>query len=208
MKILLSEQKNRASRPLGRFAPNVPELPIKRQQSSHRNLSSPGGIFDGADKSKQLAFKYAIKAINSNRTLHNHILKPIIVNVDPNSSLNVTQTTCHLLSQGVVAIFGPTSEENANVIQSICDTKEIPHIEARWNADQERGSCLVNVFPYPDILSKIFVDLVKTWQWKGFTILYEDDHSLMRISELLKIYDNQGYTITVKQLNRFETGYR
>ena len=38
---------------------------------------------------------------------------------------------CHSLTQGVAALFGPNSPYTAHHVQSICDSKEIPHIETR-----------------------------------------------------------------------------
>lgn len=43
-------------------------------------------------------------------------------------------------------------------------------------------------------------DLVETWEWKSFTIIYENDDGLIRLNELLKLYDPKGYTVTVRQL--------
>ena len=40
---------------------------------------------------------------------------------------------CHSLSQGVAALFGPNSPYTAHHVQSICDSKEIPHIETRYD---------------------------------------------------------------------------
>lgn len=38
------------------------------------------------------------------------------------------------------------------------------------------------------------------YEWKDFTILYEDDDSLVRVNRLLEKYDPKGYTVTVRQL--------
>jgi glutamate receptor, ionotropic, invertebrate len=43
-------------------------------------------------------------------------------------------------------------------------------------------------------------DLVETWNWKSFTIVYENDDGLIRLNELLKLYDPKGYTVTIRQL--------
>lgn len=126
--------------------------------------------------------------------------------VEENNPLLAATTACELMTESMVGIFGPSTEENANGVQSICDTKEIPYIETRWDDQQRRGSALVNIHPYPPIMSKAYVDIVKAWNWKGFTILYEDYSSLSRVNELLKIYDNREYTIITRQLDKHKSG--
>ncbi|KAJ8910748.1 hypothetical protein NQ315_017205, partial [Exocentrus adspersus] len=107
---------------------------------------------------------------------------------------------CHLLRTGVAAIFGPQSAHTASHVQSICDTMEIPHLETRWDYRLRRESCLVNLYPHPTTLSKAYVDLVKAWGWKSFTIIYENNEGLVRLQELLKAHGPYEFPITVRQL--------
>lgn len=107
---------------------------------------------------------------------------------------------CHLLRTGVAAIFGPQSPQTASHVQSICDTMEVPHLETRWDYRLRRESCLVNLYPHPTTLSKAYVDLVKSWGWKSFTIIYETNEGLVRLQELLKAYGSTDFPITVRQL--------
>ena len=64
---------------------------------------------------------------------------------------------CHSLGQGVAALFGPNSPYTAHHVQSICDSKEIPHIETRWDyrVGPIREQYSINLFPYPPSLSKV-----------------------------------------------------
>ncbi|XP_031331870.1 glutamate receptor ionotropic, kainate 2-like [Photinus pyralis] len=107
---------------------------------------------------------------------------------------------CHLLRSGVAAIFGPQSAHTASHVQSICDTMEIPHLETRWDYRLRRESCLVNLYPHPKTLSKAYVDLVRAWGWKSFTIIYESNEGLVRLQELLKAHGPYEFPITVRQL--------
>lgn len=50
------------------------------------------------------------------------------------------------------------------------------------------------------------MEIIETLGWKTFTILYEDNASLLRISELLKIRTNKDYRIVVRQLDKDGTG--
>lgn len=54
---------------------------------------------------------------------------------------------------------------------NICDVKEIPYIDVKWDADTKPP--VINMHPHPDAVAQIFVDLIKAWDWKGFTIIYE-----------------------------------
>lgn len=54
---------------------------------------------------------------------------------------------------------------------NICDAKDIPYIDIRW--DSHTMPPVINMQPHPEALGLVFVDLVKAWDWKGFTILYE-----------------------------------
>lgn len=66
---------------------------------------------------------------------------------------------CELLSEGVVAVLGPQSPDTADLVQSVCDTMEIPHMEQRWDIRQRRGSCLVNLHPHPSSVAKVCLDV-------------------------------------------------
>lgn len=136
--------------------------------------------------------------------MYNLVAMPRAVEAD-NPFLAAT-TACELMNNGVVGIFGPSTEVNANGIQSICDAKEIPYIETRWDDQLRRGSAFVNTYPYPPVMSRAYVDVVKAWEWKSFTILYEDYSSLSRVNELLKMYEAKTYSIVVRQLDKYGSG--
>ncbi|XP_017769340.1 PREDICTED: glutamate receptor ionotropic, kainate 2-like [Nicrophorus vespilloides] len=170
------------------------------------DILNVGGIFDSENENKKIAFGRSIDIINNNGVLKKYKLQPLREHIEPDNALEASQTACSLLSAGVLGIFGPVSEENSQGVQSVCDTKEIPHIETRYDANQVRDSCSVNFYPHPSVLSRVYVDIVKAWDWKSFTVLYENNEGLSRIHELLKMYDNKGYTVVVRQLDKGRTG--
>ncbi|KAL5282977.1 hypothetical protein ACFFRR_005765 [Megaselia abdita] len=81
---------------------------------------------------------------------------------------------------------------------------EIPHLEHRWDYRYRRESCLVNVYPHWKTLSKAMVDVIGYWNWKTFTIIYEDNDGIIRIQELLKTFGQTSNSITVRQLGDSE----
>jgi len=67
----------------------------------------------------------------------------------------VSLVACEILAGGVSAVFGPTAGDTAPIVQSICDYKEIPHVQTRWDVGQRRGSCQINLYPHPSTLAKV-----------------------------------------------------
>ncbi|XP_066262969.1 glutamate receptor ionotropic, kainate 2 [Euwallacea similis] len=160
-----------------------------------------GGLFHPTDDKQEIAFRYAIEKINSDRAiLPRSKLQAQIEKIPPQDSFHASKKVCHLLRSGVAAIFGPQSPHTASHVQSICDTMEIPHLETRWDYRLRRESCLVNLYPHPTTLSRAYVDLVKAWGWKSFTIIYENNEGLVRLQELLKAHGPYEFPITVRQL--------
>nr|CAD7416119.1 unnamed protein product [Timema poppensis] len=171
-----------------------------------------GGLFDALEHQQQLVFQYGVDAVNDDRTLLSyHRLVARVERVPPDDSFRVSQiappedgigfiTVCRLLSTGVAGIFGPTSDETSDAVQSICDVKDVPHIETSWDLKQRREDFLVNLHPHPQTLNRLFVDLVRNCEWKSFTIIYDDSDSLVRFQELLRVYEPKGNTVTVRQL--------
>lgn len=76
------------------------------------------------------------------------------------------------MGTGVAAIFGPLNRFTSEHVQSICDTKEIPHIYGRWEPSQPRGKG-INLFPHADTLAmvrEIREDILRSPFWKIISI--------------------------------------
>ncbi|XP_072157051.1 glutamate receptor ionotropic, kainate 2 isoform X1 [Bemisia tabaci] len=162
-----------------------------------------GGLFHPGDHEQELAFQYAVDKINKDPTRPSFSRSKFLAQIErisPQDSFHASKRVCHLLRSGVAAIFGPQSSQTASHVQSICDTMEIPHLESRWDYRLRRESCLVNLYPHPTVLSKAYVDLVRAWGWKSFTIIYENNEGLVRLQELLKAHGPSEFPITVRQL--------
>lgn len=70
-------------------------------------------------------------------------------------------------------MFGPMSALSAAHVQSICDNLEIPHVETRWDFNDNKDAFSINLYPDYDVLSKAFIDFIIQYRWTSFTILYE-----------------------------------
>lgn len=77
----------------------------------------------------------------------------------------------YCLKHGVAAVFGPGSASSAIHAHSILDAKDMPHIEVRPDSQSEIRS--LNIHPDPETIRNVLIDLVKVFEWEGFTILYE-----------------------------------
>uniref|UniRef100_A0A182UC39 Receptor ligand binding region domain-containing protein n=1 Tax=Anopheles melas TaxID=34690 RepID=A0A182UC39_9DIPT len=87
------------------------------------------GLFHPDDDHQEIAFRYAVEKINSDRTiLPRSKLLAQIERISPQDSFLASKRVCHLLGVGVAAIFGPQSSHTASHVQSICDTMEVSYI--------------------------------------------------------------------------------
>ncbi|VEN33465.1 unnamed protein product [Callosobruchus maculatus] len=111
-----------------------------------------------------------------------------------------------MLKTGAVAFLGPNSFDNINIVQSACDTKEIPHLITRWNNWPVRHGTEINFFPHPPLLARAYFDIVSQWGWETFTLLYEDDESLVRTMSLVEMAKGEGIQVQIEQLDYEQTG--
>lgn len=103
------------------------------------------------------------------------------------------------VQQGVAAIFGPDDSASAVHAANICDTKEIPYVDTRFDTFSQIP--VVNMYPDTETLAQMVVDLVVASEWTSFTIMYENPEWLPRAAKLLELYDPKGYTVTVRRLD-------
>ena len=109
------------------------------------------------------------------------------------------QSVCSLLRNGVLGIFGPLTSATSMHVQSICDSLEIPHLETRWDFQEERNDLSINLFPRPAILSRAFIDLIKAWDWKSFAVMYEENEGVMRMQDVLNEAPESHWRINLYQ---------
>lgn len=60
------------------------------------------------------------------------------------------------MERGIGAVFGPSHLDISNVVQSLCETMEVPRIETSWeNTPVENHDYYFNPYPEPSILAKV-----------------------------------------------------
>lgn len=133
-------------------------------------------------------------------------LEPITNIIDTHNTLESYHATCTLLEIGIIGLFGPSSTLSSPYIQSICDQKEIPHIETHRDLFIKRNDTLVNLYPHPKSLSNLFVDLVEAYDWHNIIVLYDDDHHLLSVNTLIDLNQKKGKSVVLKQLEADDSG--
>ncbi|XP_063889783.1 glutamate receptor ionotropic, kainate 2-like isoform X1 [Scylla paramamosain] len=156
-----------------------------------------GGLFNSQNE-YEVIFKYAVDTVNRDRSLLPHTLLATHEEfVQPDDSFNSSRKACLLLQYGVAAIFGPQSGQSAAHVQSICDAFEVPHLEYRWDFGLTTHAYSVNLYPSPSTLSKAYIDVLETLQWRKFFVIYENNESLARVQEVVK---SEMWDVILRQL--------
>ncbi|KAL5960898.1 Glutamate receptor ionotropic kainate 3 [Taenia solium] len=123
-------------------------------------------------------------------------------------------TACQLLSEGVVAIFGPDSPTASARVQWICQNHHVPYLLAQWDpielldevadayGDNKAGTLLnftINLHPSHDEVGEALVDFLhKAEEWQQLGFIYAHDDSLVRYEKLLSMFKGR---LMVRRLN-------
>ncbi|KAJ1521640.1 hypothetical protein ONE63_003287 [Megalurothrips usitatus] len=159
------------------------------------------GLFYEDEWQEIMAFRAAIDRVNMDKlVLPDVTLVPVVEVLTSTDSFSLSKRVCNLTAQGVAAIFGPSKKENINIVSSICETLNIPHVLTTYTAVRKPTKCRVNLAPDRPSISKAIVDLLEDMAWKTFTIIYEDDEGLFRLQEVLKAHGPGDDPITVRRL--------
>lgn len=130
---------------------------------------------------------------------------------------------CGVIQDGVAAVFGPRAPATTGIVQSVCETLEVPNLQIYPEVPQYPGRCLINLHPAQESMAQVrdaqtdaesapgrtthslsvpqaIVDVVRNFlHWSVFTVLYETDEGLLRLQEVLKARGPSDPRITVRQ---------
>lgn len=81
----------------------------------------------------------------------------------------------------------------------------MPHIITHWEREplggrKKSNAITLNMYPDAEVLSRAFAELLIDYTWRSYTIIYENDDSLMRLKDILQIHDPESSPITVLKL--------
>ncbi|XP_018309332.1 glutamate receptor ionotropic, kainate 2 isoform X3 [Mycetomoellerius zeteki] len=168
-----------------------------------------GAIFthDQKDSSTELAFKYAVYKINKDKIiLPKTTLEYDIQYVPKDDSFHASKKACQQVKHGVQAVFGPSDPILGQHIHSICDALDIPHLEARLDLETEAKEFSINLYPAQSLLNAAYQDIMEFFNWTKVVIIYEDDHGLMKLRELMRSPKIRGIEVSLRQAD--PTSYR
>ncbi|XP_052810223.1 glutamate receptor ionotropic, kainate 2-like isoform X2 [Mya arenaria] len=177
------------------------------------------GLFEPEEKAQKLSFTNAIEKLNLNVVGSSHMVVYYVEEVLPNDSFEANKgdeeetrktldyKVCRQMKEGIAAVFGPISKIPRAHVQSICQAFDIPHLSAQWDPRETRDYYSINVYPDNDVLGRASAELVRYWNWKHFTVIYEDDDSLLRLQEVLKATKGSDHRISIRKLDPFQGSY-
>lgn len=106
-----------------------------------------------------------------------------------------------MIESGAVAIVGPKSIFISDVIASICNELNVPHIVNHYRLVDTSVSPFHrftrNIYPDISLLSSALVDIVRNYDWKKFAVIYDSEESLLRLNDVLQMFPVGYKAVTV-----------
>eukprot|EP00102_Acyrthosiphon_pisum_P020555 XP_016657765.1 PREDICTED: glutamate receptor ionotropic, kainate 1 [Acyrthosiphon pisum] len=166
------------------------------------------GFFDKENSIEQQTFELSIQKVNIDPKFANVYLKAEIKIIDSTDTYMTGLKVCETMESGIGAVFGPSHLESSNIVQSLCETMEVPRIDTSWeNTPVENFNFYFNPHPEPTLLAKGYTAIVHDMDWKSFTLLYQRPECLQRLQDLIQDYsgrtkpnDKQAAAISIIQL--------
>uniref|UniRef100_A0A914UQJ0 Ionotropic glutamate receptor C-terminal domain-containing protein n=2 Tax=Plectus sambesii TaxID=2011161 RepID=A0A914UQJ0_9BILA len=167
-----------------------------------------GGIFHEANVEQRFVFAYAVKNLESKKEFEGkRVFSPMIETVADADAIRSYDKACALLMTKSVAIFGPSSDPALSQVQSLCDTKEVPHVMIGQAPAYDSSindlpkSFSINLFPPARTIGLALAEVVRFYRWKSFVVLYEHGHDLLELQDLLSLSSvPRGPRIGVRRL--------
>lgn len=115
--------------------------------------------------------------------------------------LEITNSVCELAKAGVVGIIDGIGGRGSENVQALCDMLEIPHIMVHHNDIYSSNWTLLSMTPSPEAYNMVLESLIVEKDWRNFTLLYVNGHSLLRMNDLLNMGNSTyPYVVTVREL--------
>ncbi|XP_067620605.1 glutamate receptor ionotropic, kainate 2 [Eurosta solidaginis] len=181
-------------------------LLLLRANNTHaddRPQFNVGIIFANENDETEIAFRTAIERANVYE--RSFELVAVVEYADTEDSFTMEKTVCKLIAQGVIAIFGPNTAGGTDIITSICNTLEIPHILFDWTAsealaERQHTSMTLNVHPNNILLSRGMAEILQSFGWRSYTIVYETERELQQLQDVLQVGEPSNNPTTLRQL--------
>ncbi|XP_036222655.2 glutamate receptor ionotropic, kainate 2 [Bactrocera oleae] len=173
-----------------------------------------GAIFYEDEFDLERDFIATVESINS-EGVNNFEMLPLIRRVsETDGSMILQREACDLIDNGVLAIFGPSAKADSDIVSLICNATGIPHLQfdmgfEETNMERVNHQMSLNVFPTQQMLSKAYADIVLTYGWRKFTIIYDGDDpkAPARLQDLFQLRGIHNDVVRVRRFKR-EDDYR
>lgn len=146
---------------------------------------------------------------------------------------------CNMINGNVAAIFGPSSSKTSGeqlnffelekisllkhfsncllgIASAICKKLKVPYFMSVWQPIEvdnfnSTDSFTRNLFPHPKKYSQALAEIVKSFRWKIFAIVYDEDDNLVRYQNTFSLYsskDMQKQPIRFYKLRKDSNDYK
>lgn len=119
--------------------------------------------------------------------------------VQPSDAYECLNAACYILGHPTMAILGPTSKVNVDSIQSLASAREIPHILTDY-VGPLTGKTQLSFHPSIELMTKAYIDVLSTMNWKMFTILHTSEHRITW-GNFIEEAQKAGFIFDIKLLN-------
>ncbi|XP_030374350.1 glutamate receptor ionotropic, kainate 2 [Scaptodrosophila lebanonensis] len=171
-----------------------------------------GAFFYDDEMELEKEFMTVVDALNGPENEQTQTFLPLIRRLKPDDgSMLLQEYACDLIDNGVVAIFGPSSKAESDIVSLICNSTGIPHIEfdiagEQLEEDKINHQMTLNIYPSQLALSKAYADIVQNYGWRKFTIVYDADDAGApgRLQDLLQLRDVHNEVVRVRKFQKDE----
>lgn len=178
-----------------------------------------GAIFEEGESDSEAAFRTAVDLVNNDpaHALTRFRLAGIVQRIPSHDAFHAGKAACKLLAMGVMAIVGPSSAPGSTAVGAACKRSRVPHLVTRATGggsgdggDSENAggsdssSVSVRLSPRRAQLATALKGLLDLRGWKSFTLVYEDDFTLVRLRELLRLSDSSGISFRLRRCSQGE----
>ncbi|XP_056641962.1 glutamate receptor ionotropic, kainate 2-like isoform X1 [Diorhabda sublineata] len=104
-------------------------------------------------------------------------------------SYGASLTLCNVLRSGlgVAAIFGPKYTPATTILESICLEYAIPYISTSFRPIPVKDyGFFMNFFPETDYFAKALSQIIQSFGWRSFVVVYETDDALLKLKDIMK----------------------
>ncbi|KAA0190316.1 hypothetical protein FBUS_09472, partial [Fasciolopsis buskii] len=125
---------------------------------------------------------------------------------------------CRLLERQVVAIYGPTTPNAVDVVQSLTTQFGIPHLQIDWGFRQKIHGFALNVHPHYLAYGQALYDYVRAAEWPSVALIYYKEENLLKYDYLIRTLDtsvrirkwdvtNDNHRYVIKQFSKMQQQY-